>query len=386
MACSGAAEQACGNCGTQTRTCDLRTGQWSAWSACSAEGACTPGITRTCENAGTQTCGTDCAWQTACVDQVIQCTGEAQAACGNCGSRTRVCDTTTGTWSDWSACGGQGVCAPDATEMCGVNNSGVRMCSAQCEWGACGSQVCPGASQEACGNCGARTRTCNPDTGAWSAWSLCTGAGVCAPGATEDCDSGGSRTCNGECSWDACACGSGQHECAGLCVDNNSVDHCGPTSCTACEAPEGGSATCDGRTCSAQCPRGQTECAGVCVNLTTDNANCGTCGNSCSALSARLQCSNGVCCVAGRTSCDGETCVNTLTDANHCGTCGNACAVGQACSGGTCLEPCPSGQTRCNGTCTDTLSDVNNCNGCGIVCNTAAGETCFRGQCGVLVY
>src|SRR4051812_47559176 len=31
------------------------------------------------------------------------------------------------------------------------------------------------------------------------------------------------------------------------------------------------------------CPVGQTNCDGVCRNLNTDEANCGTCGNSCGA-------------------------------------------------------------------------------------------------------
>jgi hypothetical protein len=63
--CAGSATQACGNCGTQTRTCDK--GVWSAWSACAGEGVCAPDTTQGCGTAGTQTCGTSCQWS-ACVE------------------------------------------------------------------------------------------------------------------------------------------------------------------------------------------------------------------------------------------------------------------------------------------------------------------------------
>ena len=46
--CPGSAEQGCGNCGTQKRTCDSATGTWSAWSACSSEGVCQPNAARSC--------------------------------------------------------------------------------------------------------------------------------------------------------------------------------------------------------------------------------------------------------------------------------------------------------------------------------------------------
>src|SRR4051812_24788949 len=45
-ACSGLSEQECGNCGTQTRTCN--DGVWSAWSACAE--------TCTCAGPGSQSC------------------------------------------------------------------------------------------------------------------------------------------------------------------------------------------------------------------------------------------------------------------------------------------------------------------------------------------
>jgi hypothetical protein len=58
--------KACGACGTSTRTCS--GGAFGAWSACSGEGACTPGATRTvaCTGGGSRTdsCSNACAWTT----------------------------------------------------------------------------------------------------------------------------------------------------------------------------------------------------------------------------------------------------------------------------------------------------------------------------------
>ncbi|MDX9999888.1 MAG: glycoside hydrolase family 25 protein [Polyangia bacterium] len=58
--------QACGNCGTQTRTC-LGSCQWGAWSTCQGQGVCRPGTTeqQSCCDCGSQAriCGGDCQWQ-----------------------------------------------------------------------------------------------------------------------------------------------------------------------------------------------------------------------------------------------------------------------------------------------------------------------------------
>src|SRR5205085_1459635 len=148
-ACPGSNTQPCGRCGTQTRQCV--DGNWSAWSACTGEGACTVGTTQTCGQGGTQTCTAACQWSTcagatctggtwsdwsACSGEgacsptasesctgggtrsgggscqwgacVVACSGPATQACGNCGTQTRSCDGSTGQWSAWSACTGEG--------------------------------------------------------------------------------------------------------------------------------------------------------------------------------------------------------------------------------------------------------------------------------------
>ncbi len=80
--CSGSSTQACGcqNKGTQSRTCNTTTGEWSDWGACSVSDEC-------------------------------ECTGtkpDAIQDCNTCGTQMRsvTCDTTTGEWKtgEWGMC------------------------------------------------------------------------------------------------------------------------------------------------------------------------------------------------------------------------------------------------------------------------------------------
>ncbi|MDY0001081.1 MAG: hypothetical protein RBU30_07295, partial [Polyangia bacterium] len=71
--------QGCGNCGTQSRTCNNQC-QWSEWSTCTGEGVCAPSATQS-------------------------------QACGDCGTQSRTC-TSSCAWGSWSSCSGEGVCAP----------------------------------------------------------------------------------------------------------------------------------------------------------------------------------------------------------------------------------------------------------------------------------
>ena len=133
--------QACGNCGTQSRTCGSDC-QWGSWSSCSGEGVCAVGATQS-------------------------------QACGNCGTQSRTCSSSC-TWGSWSSCSGEGVCAVGATES------------------------------RACGNCGTQSRTCSSSC-TWGSWSACEGEGECAVGATQGCGScGGTQTCTASCTWGPC--------------------------------------------------------------------------------------------------------------------------------------------------------------------------------------
>ncbi len=120
------------------------------------------------------------------------------------------------------------------------------------------------------------------------------------------------------------------------------------------------------------------------TDTTSDNNNCGSCGNVCNAPdNGSVACVSGSCqitCNSEFTNCSGS-CSNTLTDTNNCGLCGNVCAQGIPCVNGTC--GCPEGQAACNGACTNTMADTGNCGGCGNVCNSGPNSTgvCQSGSC-----
>lgn len=129
------------------------------------------------------------------------------------------------------------------------------------------------------------------------------------------------------------------------------------------------------------CPQGEVDCRGACVSLTSDAANCGTCGLACGAQAV---CAGGSCaCAAGTTAC-GAACVVLASDPAHCGACDTACTgATPACStdaGATaCAAACTGGQVDCGGACVDTSSDRFHCGACGTAC--AAGQACRAGAC-----
>jgi hypothetical protein len=65
---------------------------------------------------------------------------------------------------------------------------------------------------------------------------------------------------------------------------------------------------------------------------------------------------------------------------------GTACGTGQVCRAGSCVAPCPIGQTSCGGVCVNLNTNPNHCGACRRVCasgvcnlGTCAG-TCMEGQ------
>ncbi len=84
----------------------------------------------------------------------IKCQGSAVETCGckGAGTRTRTCDTSTGTWSAWSTC--------SAPATCGCSGASSRECG------------CDTGNQDDLGH---QTRTCNTATGEWGAWGACEG-------------------------------------------------------------------------------------------------------------------------------------------------------------------------------------------------------------------
>jgi hypothetical protein len=73
-------------------------------------------------------------------------------------------------------------------------------------------------------------------------------------------------------------------------------------------------------------------------------------------------------------------CVDTAADPANCGGCGQACTATQRCDAGRCFTPCTgAGRLSCNDGCVDTRSDRRNCGGCGQACT--ATQVCSNGAC-----
>jgi uncharacterized protein (TIGR03382 family) len=179
--------QACGSCGSQSRTCD-GSGQWGGWSGCGGQGVCAKGAsdTQACGNCGTKsrTCSNSCQWGgwSGCTGQGVCVSGAAESkACGNCGASDRACGANC-QWTSWSECKNAGACAPGEQGIGSCGNCGTRLrsCDSNCgwdDWSGCeGEGECPADSAvvEACGDCGQRSRQCSP-TCDWNEWSSCSG-------------------------------------------------------------------------------------------------------------------------------------------------------------------------------------------------------------------
>jgi hypothetical protein len=83
-------------------------------------------------------------------------------------------------------------------------------------------------------------------------------------------------------------------------------------------------------------------------------------------------------CLAGSTRC-GSTCVNLSSDQLNCGACGNGCDPGMVCSLGACAASCAVGLEDCSGACSDLSIDPAHCGGCATPCD--AGDVCWGGAC-----
>ena len=351
---------------------DPKDGCEADFGAAATCGSCTIACTGTEPLCASGTCAASCASGTTACDQKCTDTTKDSSNCGACGTACPSNETCV-TGQCGGVCGpSQLLCTGQQPQTCGPDgqwkDSGAACTASQtCLAGKCGG-VC-GPTQtgtEPCGNCGTQTRTCT-NQGAWSAWSTCSGEGVCTPKATEACDGTGTATCTSACTWGGCTCSSGEHACNGACVLNNSVNSCG-SSCTACPVPANGAATCDGTKCGVTCTTPYVACGSSCDVTSKPCGNCGTETQTCNngTWSGFSACTGqGVCAPQSTEACDG----------NGTATCSSACSWG-GCS-------CNAGSTLCGSTCVSTQTDTANCGSCGNTCLT--GSSCQGGQCsGVL--
>jgi len=94
-------------------------------------------------------------------------------------------------------------------------------------------------------------------------------------------------------------------------------------------------------------PQCASKCNNVCTDLTSNAANCGSCGNVCGA--ATPFCSNSMCSsTCAGTICSG-VCANLTNSAQNCGSCGKVCAGNETCTNSLCVA-IPTGSAGAGGT------------------------------------
>lgn len=301
---------------------------------------------------------------------------------------------------DTGNCGGCG-------KACNIANGSAKCSSGSCEVNSCsgtfrdcdgdpktGCEINIATNTKNCGGCGAAGSDCSTkyaNASSSCASSACTSP-VCSAG-YGDCSGGIADGCETNTSNDGANCGGCGMACStvGAHVTSNN---------------------CVNSQCDPKCSGSYLSCDGIKANgceadSTTDEANCGACGTSCSSGASAHVTSNDclssscspVCsgtygdCDASRTNgCE----VDTATSASNCGGCGKVCSTAagahvtsNACSGSSCQPVCNGLYGDCdnnhlNGCEKDVSADINNCGGCGLQCKTlhaTSGTSCGGGAC-----
>jgi hypothetical protein len=288
--------------------------------------------------------------------------------CGACG--TTCSGTTPGCCS--------GGCADLAVDVancgaCGTACPTPDNATATCAGGSCGF-----ACNAGFGDCHANAPGC--ETNLNTDITNCGGCGTICPTPTN-----ATPTCSGGACGFTCLTGFGDCDASVAGCETNlltSVANCGACG-NACSAPSNATPTCVSGECGFVCNQGFTECSGACVDIGTDVANCGACDNDCATqapANSTPTCAGGECgyvCDQGFTDCGG-ICVDLATDITNCGVCGSVCPSDTTCQSGNCVSNCGRGSTLCGGACVDTKTDPSNCGACGVVCPSG---TCQGGNC-----
>lgn len=261
---------------------------------------------------------------------------------------------------------------------------------------------CTGPTTRSCGSCGTQSRACI--NGEFGPWGVCTDLGVCEPGSTQKCGSGGTQTCTDECQWAECGCSAEQLTCgAGECASASDVHSCGSCTndCTALPHVTAASASCAKKKCSYSCEHGFADCDGDgrgCGADLAKPATCGSCSNDCTSLphvSGTVTCAQGKClfdaasCTAGWGDCNGDPsdgCETALDTLGQCGACNKACTgVDAICDASTKPAKCGSScaGTICGTSCVSTNVDATHCGSCDTSCTAIAHAqpSCVAGKC-----
>ena len=146
---------------------------------------CDPGARRSCGNCGTQSCTSECSWS-ACSGEGTCAAGATRTQpCGNCGTQTQRCSASCA-WENVGGCAGSGPCAPGATQGGGCDPCSHQVCQGNCNWGGCtlrpgnACEYQAGRHHRDCGACRCGFQFClNSCQWSTSCVSCCTTCGGC---------------------------------------------------------------------------------------------------------------------------------------------------------------------------------------------------------------
>ncbi len=250
------------------------------------------------------------------------------------------------------ACALNGVCDAGTVEeeACGNCGERSRTCKQNCQWGewsnCFGEGECvAGTSQEAaCGNCGVKSRTCSEEC-LWAAWGECQTTGECSPGAkeTKGCGVCGltERVCTEACTWSEWGACEDAGECVPATPQEESCGNCGTRL----------------RICTEQClwsEWGECTNEGSCAPGETGTQVCGKCGT-------QQQTCTDACEWSAWGACEGQgICTPGETEDAACGNCGTKTR--------TCTDQCawgPYGECGNQGICTPGEKSTDDCGNCG---------------------
>lgn len=376
-----------------------------------------------------------------CAGNTANCDGDASNACetnvktdvdhcGDCDTSCSLAKATAkcmgGTCQVDSCVAPYADCNGDPTDGCEVNtDTDVDHC------GACEASPCPTLNGTArCADakcaitCDANFADCDGQAGNGCEKDVSRDINNCG-GCGKTCTASAGKTAwcrNGQCGETTCATGRG--DCNGDPDDDpahngcetdlkTNVDSCG--ACGTICVVAGGDAQCSAGVCSIKsCSTGLADCTGGyddgCETKTsTDSANCGACGKTCTTANGTSTCVSGACQVKGCTgtyadcnNSNSDGCeTNTATSQTHCGGCTGStvnCDTVFPHSGGQCTNSactitpssCATDYANCNGTASDGCesnlkTDVNHCGTCPVACSstgtTTAGTSCAAGKC-----
>jgi len=384
-------------------------------------------LVRECDETNPAQLSRDCFYPVAgaCNQGLALCLGGAYGACagGGFSSSPAACGPSCGACAPTGDHCGNGECRCGLTAPC--TGPGTSCCVGGCvdtntdraNCGGCKQLCAPDHADGLCQNGTCTVASCqglfgdcdgNPQNGCETPLDSLASCGTCGLGCAPAHAAG--SCASGRCA--VAACDAGWSDCDGSPLNGCETSLATSGSCGACGvacSPAHATGSCASGSCAVtSCDAGWADCdsnpQNGCETSLATTANCGSCGNACTAPNGTPNCQlqgmsyvcGQACDVAGHLDCDGSTANGCETPSNtlaNCGGCNLPCAPanasGATCASGSCsYSTCNGGFGNCDGSaangCEAPLNTVQNCGGCGVPCAPAnvTSASCASGSCG----